>query len=510
MKQIAGGEPINLTRQFEGACVRPSWSPDGSQIAFGSNQDGSAIWIVPAIGGTPRKTVTDLWRHSISWSKDGQKLAYVVRDSIDSVEIFTLGTHEKHRIPLHGTQYEKTHLTWSRQGETFAYVDAVGGNPGSSYNSTIWLVRIADGIAWPVTEGVYPGWSSDGRTLYFVSDRFGVNDLWQIKLNDEGRPDGQPMQLTFGVGIRNAAFSLDGTKLAYSKGEKRSNLWRVPIPEAGDPLPNWEVAEQLTFEQANFHSIDISPDGQRLFFTSNRAGSNDLWSMPSAGGEFSQLTTDSTSEFQGRLSPDSRSIAFVASRNGKREVWTMPVEGGVQKQITQNGYENWFPRWSPDGQEIAYISQEGSALSLWVIPAEGGEAREITTGTGVVYRPLWWPDGEWLSFIAKRDDISWNIWRTFLADGKRELVNQQGIHGRDLGVLRWSPDRTKIYFMLVLESRTNLWSLSAEDGSVDQLTDFKGRSGRMTRDLATDGKYFYFSWEEETGDIWVMDVEQEE
>ena len=56
----------------------------------------------------------------------------------------------------------------------------------------------------------------------------------------------------------------------------------------------------------------------------------------------------------------------------------------------------------------------------------------------------------------------------------------------------------------------NIWSLSVADGSARQLTDFSGRPGILGRNFATDGTYFYLTWVEDSGDIWVMDVEQEE
>ena len=70
--------------------------------------------------------------------------------------------------------------------------------------------------------------------------------------------------------------------------------------------------------------------------------------------------------------------------------------------------------------------------------------------------------------------------------------------------LRWSSDKTQIYFVRGLR---NFWSLSVTDGAIRQLTDFRSRYGRLGRDFATDGEYFYYTWVEETGDIWVMDVE---
>ena len=52
--------------------------------------------------------------------------------------------------------------------------------------------------------------------------------------------------------------------------------------------------------------------------------------------------------------------------------------------------------------------------------------------------------------------------------------------------------------------------MSLEDGRESPVTDFSGRYGSLFWfSLATDGDYLYFTWEEDLGDIWVMDVVQE-
>ncbi|MCG8607676.1 protein kinase, partial [bacterium] len=55
MKQLRGGEPVNMTKDIVARCRWPSWSPDGSKIAFFSFQDGPGIFVMPAIGGPARK-----------------------------------------------------------------------------------------------------------------------------------------------------------------------------------------------------------------------------------------------------------------------------------------------------------------------------------------------------------------------------------------------------------------------------------------------------------------------
>jgi Tol biopolymer transport system component len=81
----------------------------------------------------------------------------------------------------------------------------------------------------------------------------------------------------------------------------------------------------------------------------------------------------------------------------------------------------------------------------------------------------------------------------------------------DVQNLVWAPDGKFIYF--VARSNTQelqLWEISPANGQKRQLTALEGRYGMLAVSaLATDGLYLYFSWREDTGDLWVMDVEGE-
>lgn len=85
----------------------------------------------------------------------------------------------------------------------------------------------------PLTDGrsmiLTPTWSNDGTHLFYVSNHGGSFDLWQQLVAADGRPVGQPQAITQGADMRSAAFSRDGTRLAYSRGGRISNIWRLPV-----------------------------------------------------------------------------------------------------------------------------------------------------------------------------------------------------------------------------------------------------------------------------------------
>ncbi|GMR23234.1 MAG: hypothetical protein BMS9Abin37_1644 [Acidobacteriota bacterium] len=160
------------------------------------------------------------------------------------------------------------------------------------------------------TKARNPTWSADGRRLFFVSNRGGTMELWQQQIGEIGAPVGEPVPITAGLGIRTAAFSPDGTKLAYSQGRLVSNVWRAPIRK--DQPAAWADAEQITFDNAFAECFDVSPDGQRLVVSSDRAGNFDLWILASQGGAMTSLTTDPTADWCPQWSPDAKEIAFYS------------------------------------------------------------------------------------------------------------------------------------------------------------------------------------------------------
>lgn len=381
-----------------------------------------------------------------------------------------------------------------RTGGFFAYME---GSHQWQVNR-LWLLRVADGEATPITDGRMndhsPSWSPDGRALYFVSNRGGSRDLWRQRLTRDGTLQGEPTPVTTGVGIREASVSADGTKLAYSKGGLVANVWRVPI--LADRPATWTDAEQLTFDEAYIEHLDVSPDGERLLISSDHAGNPDIWTLPAGGGELQQLTSDRTPDWSPRWSPDSNRIAFYSFRSGNRDIWVMSADGGTPKRLTSREADDSYPSWSPDGEAIAFGSNHGGQRSVWVVAAEGGEPRQVTTPG---HLPAWSPDGEWL-FLELG-------WRVLAAGGEPEQI-VPGMTGNETG--RWSRDGTEVLVARTDDNGRNFWAVSVADGRERQLTSLQGRRGLLPlHGPATDGNYLYFTWEEELGDIWVMDVVHE-
>lgn len=505
MVQLGRGEPVNLTRDQPANNRMPSWSPDGREIAFFSDRDGDwSVYTVAAIGGKPRSILSlpGIAAHNWSapqWSGDGTKLFVSVNQAGRNVVIVLhVQSLEATRtaLPDHEGNFCRD-LSVRPDGRRFAYVE---GGAGGTEVTRLWTIPASGGMAVPLTDGrtnVWsPTWSRDGSTIFYVSNRGGSMDLWQQAVADDGRPAGEPLAVTQGLGIRSAAFSPDGSRLAYSRGGWVTNVWRVPM--LSDRPAKWVDAEQVTSEHAYIEFVDVSPDGAMLAVSSDRRGNQDLWLLPAAGGEMTPLTTDPAPDWNPRWSPDGREIAFYSYRSGNRDIWVMPSRGGPARQLTSHPAQDSNPTWSPDGHKLAFFSRRSGEAATWIVDPAGGEPRFVMKGDFDL--AAWSAKGEWTALFAQNGNRFYRIPR---GGGVPVLLpGEQPISPR------FSPDGQSIYYSTITGPRENhdLWKLSVDDGKVSRLTKLEGRRGNLAGAVATDGRYLYFTWSEDDGDIWVMDV----
>ena len=503
MAQVRGEQPLNRTADHIGDDRYPSWSPDGSQIAFWSSRNDAGIYVMSALaGGARRLSGTGLDPNRPQWSPDGKEIAHAASDDT-AIEILSVSTGESRRIVLKHSEgvYD---LAWSPDGRYFAFIHA---RALVAQVTQLVLLRVSDGEEIELTDRMTnvwsPAWRGDSRTLAYVSNRAGPRDLWIQRLNEDGEPAGEPAQMTTGVEILSASFSADGKKVAYSKGRRISNVWRVPILE--DRVATWNDADQITHDQSFIEFVDVSPDGTELAVSSDRSGEPDLWILPSSGGEMRSLTTDPTPDWHPDYSPDGNQILFYAYRSGNRDLWVVPAAGGAARQLTFHEARDSYPTWSPDGTRIAFDSWRSGTQDIWLMTLASGATQRLTMDPRPERAPTWSPDGKWIAFgLAQRNpggsSRSSKFWRIPADGGEPELLGTGNF-------ARFSPDGRSLYVTNIDDGAGNVWAIDPETKAARAVTDLEGRPGGLGQiALATDGDYIYFTWMVDISDIWVADV----
>ena len=341
----------------------PAWSPDGTQIAFASEEindpssryGDSTLWVVSAGGGTPRKVIeSDAVQPS--WSPSGDRLVY-----------------------------------WSNiGGQRDIYTVAAGGGDPVA-------VTMDPAIDWS------PVWSPDGRFIYFSSDRGVSMNLWRIPVDQStGRPLGAAEPVTAGVQASAALprFSREGTRLAFRSRVGSVNPVAIPFDSvalrAGVPV--------LLDTQNNIRiPSDASPDGTQLAYYSIGEQQEDLFIGP-VNGPLRRVTDDAGRDRAPVFTPDGRSLMFYSNRDGRWAIWTIGVDGGGLRKVAGAERGAVYVTLSPKGDRVAFSSDANNQLfTAPVAPTSGtvpADLQGIGMDGGDAFAATGWsPDGSRLAGI---------------------------------------------------------------------------------------------------------------
>jgi serine/threonine protein kinase len=422
VKLVGDGTPLRLTSNPISPGFNLAWSPDGRSIAFARRGSGGGIFTVPALGG-PERRLTDM-AGGFAWSPEGKTLAVVGRDTPQeplSIFLFSIETSEKRRLttPPAGSLGD-TSPAFSPDGEALAFIRS----PGSQV-SDIHLIPVAGGEPQRLTADNLPlsgglAWTVDGREIVFSSPRGGLPSLWRISAS------GGRLRRLIGAGeyAFSPSISRQSNRMAYVYRKADRNIWRAPGPNA---TANDNEPIKLIASTRDDISPQLSPDGKRIVFVSDRSGSREVWVCASDGRNPVQLTSFGGSHTGSpRWSPDGRQIAFDSRPEGISSIYTISSEGGQPRRISAGGSEDVMASWSVDGQWIYFGSRRSGDWQVWKAPAGGGQAVQVTTRGG--YEAFESRDGKYIYYAKREPGIS-GIWRVPVGGGEETRVFDQGNSG---------------------------------------------------------------------------------
>jgi TolB protein len=258
-----GSRPVRLTPRGI-PDEQPAWSPDGRLIAYaswGAEKDREAynsgrIWVVEPSGKGRRPITPDkfpLWAYAPTWSPDGSRIAFAaIKASIsDWSELWLMNRDGTGLRKLLRDPIQIDDLAWSPDGRTIAYVRQ------ADFDLKIILAPVAGGPRRVLARNASaPAWSPDGTTIA-VSRESGIFVMTSAgrkerRVGGGAAPAWSPDGRSIAVGYvpRPGATAADIGVFPASGGRAR-NLTKTP--KAYELDPSW------------------SPDGKRIAFVSNRA-----------------------------------------------------------------------------------------------------------------------------------------------------------------------------------------------------------------------------------------------
>jgi TolB protein len=152
-------------------------------------------------------------------------------------------------------------------------------------------------------------------------------------------------------------------------------------------------ARRLTNDPALDLSPSWSPDGKRIAFVSDRAGSPQIYLMNADGSGVRRLTFQGNYNQTPQWSPRGDLLAFTARDERKVfDLFVVAVESGKIDRITQDqGRTNEDPTWAPNGRLLAYRSDRSGAAQLLVADPKGDRQTAVAGGAGDLSAPAWGP-----------------------------------------------------------------------------------------------------------------------
>ncbi len=355
----------------------------------------------------------------------------------------------------------------SPDGSQVAYVQVTVDEKGDRYQTSIWSVSTNGGVSRRITNGPAdssPRWSRDGKMLAFLrgGERDGKPLPAQVHVLrlDGGEPravtslrrgvtsiDWSPVKnsIAFTVAtkpddigeekksedhvsdvriINQAVYRANGT--GYNDVERRGHLWVIDVADGG------EKPTQLTSGTFSEGDVEWSPDGSKIYFTSERVNepyydvrTNALYSVPASGGEMTKISSYDGGIGSFAISPDGGSVAFV---------------GAIAHPVQSHTESDLFVASTQRGSQVRNLT---ASYDYEVLGGVGGDQAAPRASRGP--RPVWSADGKTILLTIANEGMV-NLSRVDVASGRvtpwtqgKHAIVTYDINGGKTVVLRSTP-----------------------------------------------------------------------
>jgi eukaryotic-like serine/threonine-protein kinase len=526
IQQVPDGSPVRLTHHSADD-IEPTFSADGSKIAFQSSRDGGGIYVIPTLGGEERLLAERGF--SPRFSPDGTWIAYGMAEPTRG-QIYVAPAGGGPATPIAPEFYQTQAPVWSPDGRYLLFWGQRERDAPPENNVDWYLAPVTGGA--PIRtdarrvlmrEGfeafrglpLPDAWVRSGSRLVFHGHVGDSWNMWQVTISPETwQVTGAPQRVTFGTTDEAAAsVTLDG-RMVFISRTTAADVWSLPID--ADRGKVMGPLKRITQDTADDYDPTLSESGETLAFRSRRAGRFDVLLKDLRSGEETVLVQSAGDDYPA-ISRDGKNVAYSLRQDGKMPIFVVPARGGPPKPVCGDCGE--VEQWSPDGSGILYVTgDDPSGVGFLSIASSQHREWLRHPGYGIFY-PRFSPSGDWLSFNARLNNRA--PARAFVASVQSSSVAAEKewvLVSEDGDAPSWSPDGNLLYFWSNRDGSPCLWAQRLDPvtkrttGSPLSIQHFhsRGLSWRNlylgAPDIAVARDKVVFTLGEHTGNIWMTDL----